>query len=648
MSSLLLLAFEVTLPIAIGVGVLAVAALVVGGLWLLHGYHLRAALRESEEFKQQVMSLSDKIDALKERHKLLPHLDQQFSTPMTGETLAAYQQVAAQLEVRRQQWLKLMDVWEQVEALVKSEWLLGNARARQAREMLRAAAAPSEIAILLQECEAPLDRLQKAREQITTRQQECARAQQQFGQQQQAIQTAGLAISPYQPVLSATQALIDKAPQFGPGDPLATLRCLDEAHTQLQQLNARVATILEQVRASAAALQQIHAVAQLASERRVQGFLLREAGADPDPLLTEARHQQTAAWQALNQGDEKGAGVALDQATALAGKAKQAIESHVAAKASCETEIAARQLAARKLADLEALAQRQQAELARDFLMEQWSTVADAIAGARTSITASQRLLEESIQHTAHHAQRYFLATRLLKQAAEGQQQAEAKLNSIGKRLRELTELRTTSIAEIERVRELSDRVGHYLQTNSADRVRANERYRGASVALERLVEETRLARPDWTRLTARVREIQSDLERAEQMAKEDVQLAQQATAEIDESEKLLREVQSFQDMGYTADVASAQQQLAQARQRAISQDFEAAIQFANQAEHAARAAREQVVARAQQRRQELALERAAQETATINNAPQTLLQAEAEAEPAPTRVPISSQAREF
>src|SRR5439155_25105876 len=99
----------------VALGVIAVAALTAGGMWLLHVYTLGAARKELEGYKAQVMTLSDKIDALKERHKLLPYVDKDFAVPMAGETLAAYNAVIRDLERHRGEWLKLMDVWEQAQ-----------------------------------------------------------------------------------------------------------------------------------------------------------------------------------------------------------------------------------------------------------------------------------------------------------------------------------------------------------------------------------------------------------------------------------------------------------------------------------------------------------------------------------------------------
>ena len=51
---------------------------------------------------------------------------------MMGETLATYNEVAVRLEHHRQEWLKLMEIWERAESLLQSERILGSGRARMA------------------------------------------------------------------------------------------------------------------------------------------------------------------------------------------------------------------------------------------------------------------------------------------------------------------------------------------------------------------------------------------------------------------------------------------------------------------------------------------------------------------------------------
>jgi len=101
-----------TLPLGLaavtGTGLLA-------GLLLQRGRHARrlgVAREKLAAFKGEVVALSDMLDAQQERHRMLPHSDPDFATPMEGMTRSAYDDVQAAIRRHRERWLALMDVWE--------------------------------------------------------------------------------------------------------------------------------------------------------------------------------------------------------------------------------------------------------------------------------------------------------------------------------------------------------------------------------------------------------------------------------------------------------------------------------------------------------------------------------------------------------
>lgn len=612
-------------PLIIGVAVAAVTTL---AIWLFHVYTVSACRKELAAYKQQVVSLSDKIDAVKERHRLLPQEDQDFTVPMSGETLAAYNEIAARLEHHRQVWLKLMDVWEQVQALLDSEWFFGNSRARTARRNLRAAAAPAAFSAVLGDCEAPLDRIEKAHAQAASDLKSYREEDQQLGSQLDAVAAAALAIAPYQPERQAAAALVERAQGHLPADPLATLRCLDEARHKVAAVRQRAAAILVHAGTAREMTRKVADIQLTATQRRSQGFLLQEEGSNPDPLLGEILQQHVAIQEALNLANETVAGTLLAKASAVLEQARQGLEQHIAAKARCETEIPARQAEARRHADAQALARAQSAELARDFAPETWLGVADNVQRAQASLNAADQYVADAAGKASVGIQHYVQASKLLAQAADNHQHAHAELTAVGTRLRELVELRAKFQAQIGQLGSRSDQVNGLLQSSTADRALANERYRTVRSALEGLLQESRQSRPDWTRLTSRLSGIGTDLDRVEQLAKEDMQLAQQAAAEIAETEKVIRDARAFRDGGFSADVSAAESQLSQARGCLTAQGYEEAIRLANAAEQMARFAHQEAIGRAQRQQQELESRRRAEEAAAM---PCSMMQAEAE-----------------
>jgi hypothetical protein len=261
---------------------------------------------------------------------------------------------------------------------------------------------------------------------------------------------------------------------------------------------------------------------------------------------------------------------------------------------------------------------------------------------AGTQLGSGQRLLQEASRAATQEVQHYCLASRLVTEATESCKQVEATLAAIGKRLQELIEARKTCRAQLVELRNLADRIGRLLQSSTADRPQANEQYRTAAGALERLEGEARIHRPDWPRLAARVREIQTDFEKAEKTAKEDFKLAEQAANEVSEAERAIRHARAFDEFGFEADVGAAKRHLAEAERRLQLQEYEEAVRAADQAERDARRALDEVKAKADRHREEQeAQRRAAAAQSLMAASPQPALQAEAEE-------PQQSMQREF
>jgi hypothetical protein len=151
-----------TLPLAVAslAGLGALGALAVQ--WSRHSRRTREAREKLSEFKREVVALSDLLDAEQERHRMLPHSDPDFLTPMEGRTRGAYDGVQSALHRYRERWLELMDVWEKADETIQAERTLGAAKAEEAIRMLDAAGAKPPLDDVTRECRAPLDELENA------------------------------------------------------------------------------------------------------------------------------------------------------------------------------------------------------------------------------------------------------------------------------------------------------------------------------------------------------------------------------------------------------------------------------------------------------------------------------------------------------
>ena len=89
--------------------------------------------------------------------------------------------------------------------------------------------------------------------------------------------------------------------------------------------------------------------------------------------------------------------------------------------------------------------------------------------------------------------------------------------------------------------------------------------------------------------LLAQVRDAAGDLERSEQLAREDIRLAEQAQSEISDCAAAINQAQSSAGMGICPEIGNAQAQLMQAEQLLRSQKYEQSIQYAGAATQLAR-----------------------------------------------------------
>ena len=201
---------------------------------------------------------------------------------------------------------------------------------------------------------------------------------------------------------------------------------------------------------------------------------------------------------------------------------------------------------------------------------------------ARESLAKAQQLRQEILLRSARNRPDWPGLRQSLAEAIEEMSIAQAQAQEDIKNF----ELLTT---EFEAARRTASRVYALLESHREDRLAANQRYQSAADALDRLAMEMEDPRAGAAALLAQVRDAAADLEQAEQLARQDIQLAAQAQAEIDKAADALRQAQSYQGMGVSVDMSSAGSQLMQAEQLVRSQNYEQAIQIAGAAAQLAR-----------------------------------------------------------
>ncbi len=158
---------------------------------------------------------------------------------------------------------------------------------------------------------------------------------------------------------------------------------------------------------------------------------------------------------------------------------------------------------------------------------------------------------------------------------------------------------------EFSRARQQSDRVYTLLAGHREDRLAANQRYQAAADVLDQVSVDLSAPRGESARLLEQVRGAAADLEQAEQMAREDIRLAEQAMAQLAEARRTIHQSRSYFAMGVGVNASPAEEELLRAEQLLEAQDYEQAIRRGGAALQAMRQAQNFAAQEAQRHQME-------------------------------------------
>jgi hypothetical protein len=594
---------ERTLPL--GLAGLSAAA-VLGGLalqWSRHARRLRQAREKLAAFKGEVVALSDLLDSQQERHRMLPHSDADFRTPMQGLTRATYDGVQGSIRGYRERWLQLMDVWERAQERVDSEWFLGTAAADAALRLLDSAAARPPLADVAAACRAPLDALEQAHEQAralaaTLDTQLAAAASRIDG-----LAGRGRSGAAFQPPLAHLTRTRGLAGESLESDPVAARGALEAARTDLDAIVSRIDTLEaaddRRLRAGATTT----TVADRVKALRAEGWLLAEPGADPDERLRSAVERTVVAAQLLDAGETDAALGHLAVTERLAAETGALLESIVAARARAGELLPACAARLEALTGRRAGATEAAAALAAAYAESSWSDVAGNVARADDGLERAQSLITEAQLALTRERQHDLRGVALLEEAARQEDWVEGCLTAVGDRRAELDDLQDTLPARRDASRARVADLGHRLDRQRTDRVRANERCREAGRILDVADDALRAARPDLRTARQLLEAADTAAARGEELAAEDERLAAQAESDLEEGDSLVRRVAAWYAEGVQADVRGAAAALDTARSLLSRQRYEDAIRASAEAAQHARTAYTAATAEAERRR---------------------------------------------
>jgi hypothetical protein len=208
----------------------------------------------------------------------------------------------------------------------------------------------------------------------------------------------------------------------------------------------------------------------------------------------------------------------------------------------------------------------------------------EAVVGdlARESLVKAQQLRQEILLRSARPRPDWPALRQSLAEGIENMSIAQSQAEEDIKNFEQLN-------SEFEAARRAAGRVYALLSSHREDRLAANQHYQAAADALDRVATSMQEPRGVAASLLAQVRDAVADLERSEQLAREDIRLAAQAQSEISDGAQAIRQAQGYSGMGIGSDTGAAQSQLMQAEQLLQSQNYEQSIQYAGAATQLAR-----------------------------------------------------------
>ena len=593
-----------TLPISLA----ALAGLAAISTLLLqrarHDRRMAEARRKLAVFKSEVVALSDLLDSQQERHRLLPHSDPDFQTPMQGLTRSAYDSVQGALGRYRERWLGLMDVWEKAQERIGKEWFLGTAEAEAAIKLLDSAESRPPLADVAGECRAPLDALEvaheKARGLAATLEANVTAAAERL----EKLATGGRSNAVFQASMAEVSRGLDLARRDLESDPVAATGRLEE-HAGLLVRTVERIDALEAVDARRMkAVAQADEISQKTQSKRAEGWLLTEPGADPDERLGVSRHDATLSAQLLDAGETAGAQAHVEQAEKANAEGLAMLESIVAAKTRVDDLLPA------CVARLEALAgRRNQAVRAIEqvtgmYADSSWADVVDNVSKADEGLARVRTLLAETQVAADRARQHYFRAVALLEETARQEDWIEGLYGAIADRRAELDELQASLPKRRETVRSRVSELSQGLERQRTDRVRANERCREAGRLLEAAEQGLQIQRPDLRQVRQVLEAADTAAARGMELAAEDDRLARQAFEDLEETDGLLRRVAAWYGEGVSPDVQAATAALESAKSFLSRQRYEDSLKTSAESARLAKESYATATAEAERRRQ--------------------------------------------
>jgi septation ring formation regulator EzrA len=518
----------------LGLSLLIILAAIVGLVWMAHRRSRGRLDQRIKEIRSSATDVMDRLDALKERIKLLPATNPDFRVPMTGETAALQAQIQDNVGHLWDRWLQVMDAIERAQKVAASITSPFKKKALQdAQETLEQKRIFEEIDAGTKSCAADMDRLDQAHPAARGERETVTAARPKLEAQVETIRKVGLPIAPFQDELTAIAAETDRASELIASDPIGAKSTLVALRTRGEALIARAERVVGLLQEAKKVADALAGLRRQVADHRSKGLRLDEQGGNPDESLAQADQAHARSVAALNSGNPDAAAKELETSRSLLEQAQGTIEQVRGAREYCRREPSERRRTTERLRAALPQAEADFQRLQHEFAPTSWEGAARSMDQIRERLSGFDQLAADAAEAASDDAQRYLAAAGLLRQLAQQQQEALRQMSRIGERLNALTAARDECRRRRGELETVSRRVDAEFRQHdpivSTMTLDVLDKARGVKDAVLAGFEQPR---PDWPALLDGLAKAMDGYSVAQQQAAVDVRTQQQLADE--------------------------------------------------------------------------------------------------------------------
>jgi hypothetical protein len=480
--------------------------------------------RQFKEYRRRATEMMERLDALKERHKLLPVTDADFKEPMQGKTLGLYVKSEEELKALWDGWLEVMDKMDKAQKLIRESPALGTEQLRQAEDLLDDEKPFEELNQKQEGVSSVLGSLEQSHEEARRR---LAELGEQAGVVDKTLGELSSVGLPTEAFASARQAIanyLDEARARLDSDPVATKAFLEEGIVRAKALADRAREVQSRFVQSTEVQKSLEEVSSAISKHRSEGLRLDEPEGDPDPPLARARAAHDQAIEALAHADPERAGKRLEAAMAQLDQGRQVLERILQAREFSRREIPERNKAVDAVRAAIEAAEAEAQSLRRQFDPESYRNVASNPAEARARLETALPRLEQAEELASNDTQRFLEAARTIEQVTRLQNEALDLAKGVGAQRATLESVREECKAAWNDLGQRVGALGRMLDEHGPIIGKPARAAYSDALRLQREIERlSSVPRPNWLEIQEKVARAREGLAIVQEHAEDDL-----------------------------------------------------------------------------------------------------------------------------